>query len=62
MQEEGSGDFWYAYHAYHNNNLLPSKYAALSAREKGLIMAFIDLKIEAEEREFKRIKSQSKRR
>ena len=62
MQDEGSGDFWYAYHAYHNNNVLPSQYARLSPKERGIIMAFIDLKIEAEEKEYKKMKSQSKRR
>lgn len=62
MQDEGSGDFWYAYHAYHNNNLLPSQYAALDVKERGLLMAFIDLKLEAEEKEYKKLKSQSKRR
>lgn len=62
MQGEGSGDFWYAYHAYHNNNVLPSQYARLSPKERGMIMAFIDLKIEAEEKEYKKMKSQSKRR
>lgn len=62
MQDERSGDFWYAYHAYHNNNLLPSQYARLSTKERGMIMAFIDLKIEAEEKEYKKMKSQSKRR
>lgn len=49
-----SGDFWYAYHAYHNNGLLPSAFADMSARERGILMAFIDLKVEAEEKAAKK--------
>ncbi|WP_251855334.1 hypothetical protein [Enterococcus italicus] len=51
-----SGDFWYAYHAYHNNGLLPSIFSEMSVRERGIIMAFIDLKVEAEEKEAKKMK------
>jgi len=49
-----SGDFWYAYHAYINNGLLPSAFAEMSARERGILMAFIDLKVEAEEKAAKK--------
>lgn len=53
---ESSGDFWYAYHAYHANGLLPSIFSELPVRERGIIMAFIDLKVEAEEKEAKKMK------
>jgi len=62
MQDGASGEFWYAYHAYHANGMTPSIYANLPKHERAIIMAFIDLKIEAEEKEAKRMKSKSRRR
>lgn len=47
MKGDESGEFWYAYHAYHKNGLLPSSFCALSREEKAMLIAFID--IEAEE-------------
>lgn len=62
MKDGESGEFWYAYHAYHANGMIPSIYADLPKHEKAIIMAFIELKIEAEEKEAKRMKSKSRRR
>lgn len=47
MQGGDSGDFWYAYHAYHKAGLLPSDFANLPVREKAILVAFT--KIESEE-------------
>lgn len=57
--EDGSesGDFWYAYHAYHNNGLLPSVFSEMSVKERGILMAFIDIKLDAEDKRSKKIKS-----
>ena len=57
--EDGSesGDFWYAYHAYHNNGLLPSVFSEMSVKERGILMAFIDIKLDAEDKTSKKIKS-----
>jgi len=55
-----SGEFWYAYYAYHKMGMLPSAFSELPAREKAMIMAFTE--IEAEELEKERKKSESKAR
>ena len=57
--EDGSesGDFWYAYHAYHNNGLLPSVFSEMSVKERGILMGFIDIKLDAEDKMSKKIKS-----
>lgn len=56
--EDGSesGDFWYAYHAYHNNGLLPSVFSEMSVKERGILMAFIDIKLDAEDKTSKKNK------
>ena len=56
MTDGESGEFWYAYHAYHENGLLPSVFANLEKEERAILMAFIDLKIEAEEKAQKKMK------
>ncbi len=50
----------YAYHAYHANGMLPSVFSDLPRREQLMIMAFIDVKIEAEEKASKKMKSKSR--
>lgn len=41
----------YAYYALHKLNILPSQFADMPMREKAVVIAFIDLKIEAEKKE-----------
>ncbi|EKZ7015253.1 hypothetical protein QLI93_001610 [Listeria monocytogenes] len=60
MKGGESGEFWYAYHAYHANGMLPSVFSHLPKKEKGILMAFIEMKIEAEEKASK--KSRTRRR
>ncbi|EJC6460075.1 hypothetical protein MZV44_003006 [Listeria monocytogenes] len=56
MRDGQNGDWWYAHHAYHSNGMRPSEWIKLSRQEKGIIMAFIDLKIEAEEKASKKMR------
>ena len=51
---EGSGEFWYAYHVYHSHGITPFKYANMDKEERGMLMAFIDLKIEEDEKQARR--------
>ncbi|HAP3725996.1 TPA: hypothetical protein IUT15_001018 [Enterococcus faecalis] len=62
MQDGSSGEFWYAYHVYHANGMLPSTFSLLPKKEKAMLMAFIDMKAEAEEKEAKKIKTKTRRR
>ena len=62
MKDGSSVDFWYAYHAYHANGMLPSTFSLLPKKEKAILMAFIDIKIEAEEKEARKIKTKMRRR
>lgn len=54
--KEGNADFWYAYHIYHSNGLLPSQFAVLPKEEKAILMAFIDIKADAEEKANKKMR------
>lgn len=56
MEDGDSGEFWYAYHAYHRNGMTPSIFSNLPKREKAIVMAFIDINIEAEEKANKKMK------
>lgn len=56
MKDGESGEFWYAYHAYHKNGMTPSIFSNLPKREKAIVMAFIDINIEAEEKANKKMK------
>lgn len=56
MSDGESGEFWYAYHAYHANGMTPSTYADLPKHERAIIMAFIDIRIKQEEKAAKRAK------
>lgn len=51
-----SGEYWYAYHAYHANGLLPHEYSALPKKEKAIIMAFVQIRQEEEEKQAKKAK------
>lgn len=62
MKDGDSGEFWYAYHAYHNSGLLPSQFAVLSRREKAMIKAFVDIEAEEREKSEKRAKAQARRK
>ncbi|MBE9390008.1 hypothetical protein [Vagococcus salmoninarum] len=53
MADGESAEFWYAYHAYHEHGMTPSFFSELPRKEKALIMAFTDIKIEAEQKERK---------
>lgn len=55
-----SGDFWYAYHAYHNHGMLPSIFSSLPIRERGIIMAFIDIRLDEEEKQSRKMKSKKR--
>lgn len=45
----------YAYYALHKLHILPSQWVALEEEEKAFIIACIDIRIEAEKKEAKRI-------
>ena len=51
----------YAYYCFHKLNLLPSQFDALPIREKAMVIAFIKVRIEAEEKEQAKLKKASKR-
>ncbi|MEZ7593438.1 MULTISPECIES: hypothetical protein [Streptococcus] len=52
----------YAYYCLHQFNWTPSFLDSLSKREKALIFAFIDIRVEAEEKEHKEMERKSKGR
>ena len=52
----------YAYYCFHKLKLLPSQFDALPIREKAMVIAFIKVRIEAEEREQAELKKAGKRR
>lgn len=56
MKGSDSGDFWYAYHAYHKSGLLPSEFANLPVREKAILFAFTKIEIEEIEKQNKKAK------
>lgn len=56
MKDGESPEFWYAYHAYHNHGMTPSVFSNLPREERLMIVAFIDIKMEAEEKEAKKMK------
>lgn len=60
MRDGKSGELWYGFHAYHNNNLLPSQFASLPTREKAIIKAYIDIEIEEREKAEKKAKKARK--
>lgn len=52
----------YAYYCFHKLKLLPSQFDALPIREKAMVIAFIKVRIEAEEKEQAKLKKAGKRR
>ncbi|MEY8370120.1 hypothetical protein AAK938_01275 [Aerococcaceae bacterium 50-4] len=40
---EESGDFWLGYHLFHKSGMTPSQYIELSTKEKGILLAWIDI-------------------
>jgi len=57
MKDGDSGEYWYAFHAYHTAGIAPSQFISLPRRERAMIMAFTDIRIEAEEKTSKKMKS-----
>jgi|GEM_PF-1367367 len=62
MEDGSSGEFWYAYHAYHKSGMLPSRFSALPIREKAMLKAFIDIEAERIEQEEKKAKRRARRK
>lgn len=52
----------YAYYCFHRLKLLPHEFDALPMREKAMVIAFIQERMEAEKKEASKSKSASKRR
>ena len=52
----------YAYYCFHKLKLLPSQFDALPIREKAMVIAFIKVRIAAEERDQAKLKKAGKRR
>lgn len=52
----------YAYYCFHKLKLLPSQFDALPPREKAMVIAFIQTRIEAEKKEMASVKKASRKR
>lgn len=50
MKSSDSGEWWYARYAFLECGIRPSEWTALCAREKAMIIAFIDQQIEQQEK------------
>lgn len=59
---EASGEYWYSYYAFHSHGLLPSQFASLPRRERAIIVAYIKIKMEKDEKAAKQAKTKSKSR
>lgn len=46
MKAQEDADFWYAYRAFVDHNIMPSDYAKLDVAEKAILIAFIDTHVE----------------
>lgn len=57
MKDGENGEFWYALHAYFDAHVLPSTFSSLPIREKAMIMAFTDIRIDEENKANKKNKS-----
>ena len=57
-----SGEYWYSYQAYHAHGMLPSEFASLPRRERAIIIAFIKIRNEQEEKAERQAKMKSKKR
>lgn len=40
---EDSGDFWLGYHLFHKSGVLPSQFIEISRKEKGILLAWMDI-------------------
>lgn len=47
---QGDPELNYAYYALHELNIRPEEFARMSRREKAVLMAFIDLRVQERER------------
>lgn len=61
MMDGESGEFMLAYYDYIEHGTSPSVFSEYPLREKAIIAAFIETKIEAEEKEKKRMNSKVRR-
>lgn len=52
----------YAYYCFHKIKLLPSEFDALPKREKAMIIAFIQTRMESEKKESEQAKRASRKR
>lgn len=52
---EDNAELWYAYHIFHKCGLLPFEFSNLSANEKGIVMAFIDIYADEQEKQYKKM-------
>ena len=52
----------YAYYCFHKIKLLPSQFDALPKREKAMVIAFIQTRMEAEKKEAEAAKKASRRK
>ena len=59
---ETSGEYWYSYYAFHSHGLLPSQFASLPKRERAIIVAYIKIKMEKDEKVERQAKMKSKKR
>lgn len=59
---EGEAETNYAYYCFHQINMLPSQFISLSTEDKAAIIAFIDIKVERDKKEQKKMKGKAKRK
>jgi len=52
----GDGEANYAYYALHKLRILPREFEEMDRREKAFIIASIDIKLENEKKEMKKVK------
>lgn len=38
-----SGDFWLGYHLFHKSGVLPSQFIEISKKEKGILLAWMEI-------------------
>lgn len=60
--KEGDGETWYAYYALNKFHWEPSKFVNLPFKEKALVIAMIDERIEEEKKQNNRAKASGRRR
>lgn len=55
-ETDQSGDFWYGYHAFYDAGITPGQFSDMSPRERAIIIAYIDIRLDAEEKARKKAK------